>query len=566
MLLEQVVVRTDDGDGARRRIARPMRGWKPETRSIGGLVLAHAPDAPLDAAWISAQFAANRMVGKVTGFDRITALVQLINLAFIDNGYANSGVLVEGRSAAGTLLLRFVSGRLAPSPDARNPLAVTFRGGRAKGLDADYVRHRLPSARRQPLNIRAIERDFRLLSSDPAIRTVSANLVPGARPGEAVLALEVDPQPRIDLATSFANNRSPSVGAQRLGVEGMMRSWHQAGDVLTLQYGLTKGLTDFSGSYTAPLFGPKWAINVRSGFNNAAVVDAPLVPLDIRSREFFVEGGLTRMLIARPLIPGPDGRQWQPAITMAIGAALVHRTVRSSLLGQPFSFGPNSFNGRTAYDALRLSFDFSRRSRQTVFVAQLTGTLGRHETGQRRPGAQPLNRMFSSVQVQLNYARRINPHLLELRVRLAGQFAGSLLNSAERFAVGGGDTVRGYRESLVLADHAAVGSIELAQPFDLGGRRGGGSTFRPGAFTASAFADAGYAHNRIAPQPLRQVLASLGGKLVWTPAEWLSGMATYGHALRHVAVAGRRDLQDRGVSFQITVHPLGLGRALGGLF
>ncbi|WP_421850226.1 ShlB/FhaC/HecB family hemolysin secretion/activation protein [Novosphingobium sp.] len=562
MLLTSIAISADPAA----RPAMPASDWQPNADGASGIMLEHAKGAPLDAAWIKAQFAANHLIGTDAGFDRITALVQLINLAFVNNGYPNTGVLIEGRSENGILELRLVSGRLIAAPGSDNLVMVSFRGGNARGLDADYVRHRLPSALADPLNIRQIERDFRLLSDDPAIRTVNASLLPGARPGEASLALDVVPQPQVDVFTTYANNRSPSVGARRLAVGASIRSWHQAGDLLSVQYGTTQGLTDFSGSYSAPLFSPRWMLAVRGGFNNASVVDRPLVPLDIRSKEYYFEGGLSRTLLARPLMPGSGAGRWQPAVSAVLGALLVHRQVNSSLLGTPFSFSPGSRDGRTEYDAARLTFDYTRRSVNTVFAASFTASHGLGGTRSVPAGAVTPSPFFTAMQLQLNYARRISPKLLELRLRFAGQVASGLLYSPERFSIGGSDTVRGYRESLLLADEAGVGSIELAQPFDLARRRGGASAFRWGAFTISAFADGALARNRVAPQPLPKAIASVGGRLAWTPADWLSGSVTFGQALRQVVVAGSTDLQDRGFSFQLTVHPIGLAHAIGGAF
>ncbi len=558
MLLTAVAVSVDPA----MHPAMPMPGWQPVADGASGLVLEHTKDAPLDAAWIQAQFAANHLIGTEAGFDRISALVQRINLAFVNNGYPNTGVLIEGRSDSGILELRLVSGRLIAAPGTDSPLTVTFRNSSARGLDADYIRNRLPSAWAEPLNIRGIEHDFRLLSDDPAISTVNASLLPGARPGEASLALEVVPQPRFDVYTTYANNRSPGVGARRFAVGGSIRLLHQAGDLFSVQYGTTRGLTDFSGSYSAPLFSPRWLLAVRGGFNNASVVDRPLVPLDIRSREYYVEGGLSRTLIARPLMPGPGGGHWQPAVSAVLGAVLAHRQVKSSLLGIPFSFSPGSRDGRTEYDAARLTLDYTRRSLNTVFAASFTASQGLGGTRSVPAGAVTPNPFFTAMQLQLNYARRVSPKLLELRLRFAGQWASGLLYSTERFSIGGSDTVRGYRASLLLADEAAVGSIELAQPFDLARKRGGASAFRWGAFTISAFADGALVRNRVAPQPLPKAVASVGGRLAWTPADWLSGSVTFGQALKQVVAAGSIDLQDRGFGFQLTVHPIGLAHAI----
>ena len=123
--------------------------------------------------------------------------------------------------------------------------------------------------------------------------------------------------------------------------------------------------------------------------------------------------------------------------------------------------------------------------------------------------------------------------------------------------------MRGYRENLLLADEAAVGSAELAQPFSL---KRGGNGERPDwtAFTISAFADGGIAHNRVSPQPQPERIASVGVGTTWTPAAWLFARVSYARALYHVGTPGRRDLQDRGFAFRVVFHPLPLlfGRRL----
>ena len=81
------------------------------------------------------------------------------------------------------------------------------------------------------------------------------------------------------------------------------------------------------------------------------------------------------------------------------------------------------------------------------------------------------SRHFTSAVGQVSYARRLTPDQLELRVQATGQWAGGLLYADERLSLGGEFSVRGYRESLLLADTGAFGSIQLTQPFSLTGRR-----------------------------------------------------------------------------------------------
>lgn len=120
--------------------------------------------------------------------------------------------------------------------------------------------------------------------------------------------------------------------------------------------------------------------------------------------------------------------------------------------------------------------------------------------------------------------------------------------------------MRGYRETLVLADMGLVGSIELAQPFTLSGRSGETSSFDWGAFTASAFVDGGVLGNREIADPVADQLLSVGAGLTWRPSPAVQANFTYAHALEDVIVPGQRDMQDRGFHFAITIRPLELFR------
>jgi len=285
--------------------APPLSGWRPAPDPATGLALDHAPGEALDAGWVARQFTGHAMIGRPVGLDRVTALVQQINRAFIANGYINSGVLLGGPPPmdGAPLELILVAGRLVPpSPDA-TAVEVVWGPHGARGLSRDYILHRMPAAGDVPLNALALEREFRLLADDPAIRTVNVGLRPGAEPGEALLTLAIDPQPRVDVYLSAANNRSPSIGGERIAAGGWLRSILTPGDLISGEAGLTADRGDVALGYEAPLFGPKTWLLLRGGYNEAAVVDRPLLPLDISSTDLNFEGGLTRRLYERALTP-----------------------------------------------------------------------------------------------------------------------------------------------------------------------------------------------------------------------------------------------------------------------
>lgn len=66
---------------------------------------------------------------------------------------------------------------------------------------------------------------------------------------------------------------------------------------------------------------------------------------------------------------------------------------------------------------------------------------------------------FTTLRADWRATRRIGP--AELALRVGGQLASQPLVSAEQFAVGGADTVRGYPEAASSADYGVLASLEL---------------------------------------------------------------------------------------------------------
>ena len=553
-LMAEIRITADPGGPA-----LPPRGWRPPEEP--GVKLDHRPGERLDVAWVGRQFEQNGLGGARSPVDRSLALVQVINRAYLSAGFVNSGLVVAPGSTPGVLDLKILHGRLVPPTEGGQPFTVQWAEGRSKGLDAAYVRDRMPAALARPLNAVALEREFRLLAEDPAVRTVNADLRPGARPGEASLAVSVLPQDRFDLYLTGANSRSPSVGGERAAVGGSVRNLLRPGDLLSGEAGITDGLKDVAGSYALPFISPRNTLHIRGALNDSAVVDRPLVPLDIEARDKAFEIGVTRRFLEQPLLPAAGGG-WSPAQTLSGGVTVARRISRTYLLGQPFSFSPGSVDGRSEYTAVRLVGDYVARNVDQVFAVSLTASLGVDGTRSNTPGILSPKQNFKVALAQVNYARRLSEAGLELRARVSGQIADSVLYSGERFSAGGEATVRGYRENLLLADNGVLGSVELAHPVNLGGQRAAGrGGFEWGAFNASVFADGAYLRNDRPPHP-REAIYSVGASLAWTPSDAIFARITYGHALNKIPQAGAKDLQDRGVHFRVTVYP---GRVLQGL-
>jgi hemolysin activation/secretion protein len=546
--LRDVSVSTE-GDG----VAVPQDDWIPADAGQSGLELVHDAGAPLDAAWVRRQFEANRLIGQTAQYSRIVALVQQINRAFLQNGYANSGVLFGSRSVdetGGVLDLRLVNGMIVGGAGG---LTVTWRDNRAKGLNERFIAQRMPSAQATPFNAFALERDFRLLADDPAISSVDAQLRPGDRPGEARLAVEVAPARRGDIYLTAANHRSPAVGGLRVAAGGYLRNALSAGDVISAEAGMTDGLEDATVGYSVPVLTARTRLSLRGAVNDAAVVERQLEALDIRSKEWSVQGGLTHKIVDKPLIP--DGNKWSAARSLTVGGLVVHRKTTSSLLGERFSFSPGAVDGRAEYTALRLTQDYVERGLSHVLAISLTETLGLEGTRSDIPDALNPGKNFTAILAQASYARRL-ADALELNVRLAAQYSDGTLYTAERMSIGGENSVRGYRENLLLADRAVFGSVELAYNFSLTGGNTDDRGFDWGAFRVAGFLDGALADNAKEPDPFLKELASAGASLTWKPSDAISARVTYAEAFKNANLPGKRHLQDKGFQFHVVLRPL----------
>ena len=570
--------------GAAARAAHPRRGWRPKTDPNATLRLDLRPGEAMDMAWARRQFSINGLIGAPTTADRVVSLVLLINEAFSQNGYISTGLRFaahEWPTQAGVLDLWLVKGVVTPqrrrgggiavtwadkrrSGAARNPTARVYGaiqdlGGEkgAGGLTRGYVRDRMPSAGEVPLNTVDLERDFRLLTDDPAIRTITAQLIPGDAPGEARLSLAVEPKPRVDVYAMAATSRSPSIGGIRYSGGAIVRNVAFSGDVLSIDGGETDGLADGSVRYSTPFLGPSTTLDVHGAIDQAAVLAQAVRDLGVGSKEAGFDAGLTQRLIAIPLTPKPGGAGWLDAQSLNVGFRIVTDHAYSSLLGQPFSFSPGSANGVTDYDAARLTVDYVRRGERQVFAASAVATLGLSGTGSDQPGVIRPDPHFKVILVQTNYARRLTGGL-EFKARLDAQQSSGPLYAPEQFSAGGADTVRGYRENLLLADSGVRGSLELDCPLAWNHPVCGVQADGWKSVTLEVFSDGAYMRNHLGTQPKPLGIASLGVGLAWQPTPGVLTQFSYGALRAHAPQEGPQDIQDLGIQFSVTVHPLSL--------
>lgn len=376
----------------------------------------------------------------------------------VAQGWINSGV-------------RLAADALTPLPDGRWRLHLTVVAGVVQDLqinglddlDPGYVRQRLWPDPQAPLQLAQLRQRYQRLLEDPLLRQVNLQVQPGDAPGTAVLAVQVQRAPTLQWRLSAGNDTPPSIGGHALGVQATWRNLGGWGDALQWSVQAPPDRPEdarHSLSWRWPFKDSGVWLDAQTERGRAAVVEGDAQQLDIRSQLVRHELGLGQQL-------RDDGRsQWTQGLSVS------WRQHQTTLAGEPFSFVPEEALGRTKVQTLRAWQELSVRDPQAVHSVRATLSWS-HRVAfglDAAPGAAPIETGFLNVLAQT--ARRLNDDGLQWQARALLQWSPTPLMALDRLALGGVQTVRGFRENQLVRDRGLVlsTSLDWAQPTQLPGQ------------------------------------------------------------------------------------------------
>ena len=285
-----------------------------------------------------------------------------------------------------------------------------------------------------------------------------------------------------------------------------------------------------------PIASDDTRLSLRYDKNGTVVVTPALVPLNITSDYSSIGVGLSR----------PFYRSAQRNLTL--GISLERRQEQSFLLGMPFDFVTGSENGNTNVTALRLSESWLDRDADHALALRSTFSVGLQALGATVTDTPPTGRFFDWLG-QAQYVRRFWDNW-EALVRSDLQLADRPLFQIEQFALGGIDTVRGYREYLTVTDDAALISAELHIPVGKLRLPHLSRADDAGTVQIVPFYDYGRGWNVDRPTPYPPSISGVGAGLRWLIGSGITAEFSYGKTLRNVPVGN--SLEDRGIYFRVT--------------
>ncbi|MEO1377325.1 MAG: ShlB/FhaC/HecB family hemolysin secretion/activation protein [Cyanobacteria bacterium J06635_10] len=469
--------------------------------------------------------------------DRPVTFAELLQLRseitkfYVDSGYITSGAFLPiQKFQDGIVEIEVIEGGLED---------IKIRGNRR--LNSGYIRSRIASGAKKPLNRKKLLEALQLLQLNPLIDKLSAELSAGTSPGESLLEITIDETKTFNTQLSLDNARSPAVGSFRRQIQISEANLFGWGDAISAGYSNTDGSNAFDFNYILPLNPRNGTLSFTYGISDSDVIEDPFSVLDIQSESRYYE-----ISFRQPILQTPSKE-------FAVGLTASRRESKASLFdGEiPFPNSPGSDDeGRTRISAVRLFQEWTNRTSTQVFALRSQFSIGLDALDSTINSSSPDSR-FYAWRGQAQWVRLLAPDTL-LLLRGDVQLADRPLVPLEQIGIGGQETVRGYRQDALLTDNAFFASAEIRFPI---ARFSGENNI----LQLAPFMDFGTAWNRGdsddgAGELDTNTLLSLGFGLRLQLQERLSARFDWGIPL--ITIDGEKDtLQENGLYFSIVYNP-----------
>lgn len=445
--------------------------------------------------------------GRSLTVEELRLVADEITQLYLNQGYLTSrAVLVNQDIVGGVVEIQVIEGSLE---------TIEIEGNRQ--VNTSYIRSRVALGASTPFNQFDLEDQLRLLRLNPLFENVEASLRAAEGLGQSILTVRVTEANPFYGYLGFDNYSPASVGSERMTLGLGYRNLTGIGDELsaTFRRTTTGGGRQYDFGYRVPLNAMEGTLSLRVAPSDFNITDPAFEALDINGSTDFYE-----VSFRQPL--------WRsPREEFALSLGFSYRD-GETLFG-------NFILDSSTTSVIRFGQDLVRRDVQGAWAVRSQFSLGTELFDATTVGNP--NGQFFSWLGQLQRVQILNPdNLLILQADL--QLTPDALLASEQLAIGGGQSLRGFRQNARLGDNGFRLSIE--DRITLARDEAGASTFQ-----LAPFADIGAVWNDgDNPQdtPDQNFLAGIGLGVLWEPAPNLS--------IRLDSTLPLIDLNDRGENAQ----------------
>lgn len=455
-----------------------------------------------------------------------------LNLLYINKGYITSQFAFETPPVQnGVVRLIAIEGYVS---------TIEVEG--RQRLNLAYICDRIQLGISPPLKKERLEEQLRLLKTDPLFRNIEASLRAGKSQGErtlgeSILNVRIAESKALNVSLGADNFSPPSVGSERLGGSISYRNPTGIGDGISTTYynSTTGGSRSLDINYRAPINPINGTIQLRFAPSFSKITDPEFKDLGIqaRNRQFDIT-------YRQPLV-----RSVSQEFALALGfSAQDGQTFLFNDTPFPFGIGPDE-QGNSRTRALQFAQDYIKRDLTGAWGLRSQFSFGLGIWGATKNSDPTPDGQFFSWLGQVQRVQKINDgHLLIIQAD--AQLSPSSLLPSQQFVIGGGQSVRGYRQNARSGDSGFRVSIEnrIAALRDKNGLP---------ILQLAPFFDAGSVWNKSDnpnPLPDQTFLAGLGLGVIYEPLPGFVIRLDYGRFLNKLRDKGN-NAQDEGFYFSV---------------
>ncbi|MGA1603248.1 MAG: ShlB/FhaC/HecB family hemolysin secretion/activation protein [Prochlorothrix sp.] len=462
--------------------------------------------------------------------EELQSIADQITQLYLNEGYTTSrAVLVDQEIIDGVVQIQVIEGILAE---------VIIEG--TERLSRDYIEDRIRLGAKVPLRTDQLEDQLRMLRVDPLIGNIETSLRASEKVGQSVLGVRIVEAPNI-VGSIGSDNYSPeSVGGQRTRAAVTYNNIMGNGESITGTWDRSYigGSDVFRLTYKMPVNARNGTLQFQSTTDRNEITQKPFDAFDIAGKTDRYD-----FTYRQPIIRNP-----RQELALSIGYA--YQTSRTFVLNTPTRIGTTTgaeTDGVTRTSIIKFSQDFVRRDASGAWAFQSQFSFGTDWFGATTQDDDiPDSQFFSWLSQGQRVQRLNNDHLLIIQGNL--QFASGPMLGSQQFVIGGGQSVRGYRQNTRAADSGWRFSIE--DRWTVRRNETGRSLLQ-----LAPFFDAGLVWNhRKNPNALStdsRFLAGAGLGLLWQPTPKINVRVDYGIPLVGVEDNGNDALQSRGLYFTV---------------
>jgi hemolysin activation/secretion protein len=396
-----------------------------------------------------------------------------------------------------------------------------------------YVLNRLQLSNTEIINTAKIEDKLRLLKQDSLFTDVIATIKP-LNNHEKELVVTVKEAPTVAANVSVDNFSPATVGSERVNVGLNYRNLTGLGDEFSANSTIsnTGGNKLFAVGYQVPLNAMNGSLQLSATFNSTKVTQSPFDVLNIQGEKQIYE-----IFYRQPLI-----RSSTEELALSLGLSIDNG--QTFIFDKPtgFGFGPNKDGiSRTSVVSFRQDYRKSDISGNWFLGSEFkigTGLFNPTTNDSPVPDGYFLNWSGS-----LQREQRLSDSN-SLLVRANAQITSDSLLPSQQFIIGGGQSVRGYRQNARSGDNGL--SLSIEDRISLNSN-----------FQIAPFLDLGTVWNvannpnQLSSQPF---LISSGLGIIWKPFKFIQLRLDYAFPFINLQDKGN-NIQDDGLYFNINVQP-----------